>query len=140
MEGNAGDMASGEAEGDEQRRGRQEGADAARATSRESVSTHTDKHTREMRVNAQYWVQYWVEMGGVVCFRAQCAHHPSPYIVILITCHICAIIPSRAGSRPSVTWFPHPLTEVSSPIGDRYRYRTPAIKRRRLAVFPNHAR
>ncbi len=72
MEGNAGDMASGEAEGDEQRRGRQEGADAARATSRESVSTHTDKHTREMRVNTQYWV----EMGGVVRFRAQRTHHP----------------------------------------------------------------
>jgi len=43
-----------------------------RATSRESVSTHMDKHTREMQVNAQYWV----EMGGIVHFRAQRTHHP----------------------------------------------------------------
>ena len=38
--------------------------DMAWATSRESVSTHTDKHTREMQVNTQYWV----EMGGIVRF------------------------------------------------------------------------
>ena len=44
-----------------------------------------DKHTREMWVNAQYWV----EMGSIVCFRAQRIHHP--YIMTL------TYLVSRAG-------------------------------------------
>ena len=49
-----------------------------RATSRESVSAHMDKHTREMQVNTQYWV----EMGSIVHFQAQCTHHPYNTIIM----------------------------------------------------------
>jgi len=62
---------------------------------------------------------------------------PLPIIFICVT-----IIPYQAlhhhvlGSWPSVTWFPHTLTDIPSQIQDWFQ--TQAIKRSRLRKFPNH--
>ena len=70
---------------------------------------------------------------NILCFKV--LHSDNRY---LDQSSISHIRPSRARSRLSTTWLPHPVTDVSGPI--REWDQTQAIKKSQLPVFPNHAR